>query len=105
VTARPKDGLSVIEHLIENHIPGCINGIHCVWEHLGDGKYNEISKREFIKNFPGNKVGFIDDSASEILKVQDVLTSYLFDPLGVNDHIEEIYYRLRSWNEIGHYFL
>lgn len=105
VTARQKSGLHVIEHLIEKHIPKCISGIHCVWEHKGKGAYHEISKREFIKNFPGNKLGFIDDSPSEILKVQDILPSYLFDPQGVNDGISAIHYRLRGWADVARYFL
>ncbi len=105
VTARQKSGLHVIEHLLNKHVPECISGIHCVSEHLGKNKYNEISKRSFIENFEGAKVAFIDDSAHEIKLVQDIIPVYLFDPLGMNDHDTSITHRIRNWEEIGNIFL
>ena len=105
VTARPKNTLDVIKYLIDRHIPNCISGIHCVWNHEGNGIFIGTSKRDFIEKFEGEKAGFIDDSATEILEMQDILPSYLFDPLGLNNSIIEIRNRVRSWEEIGNTFL
>lgn len=105
VTAKQKSGLPAIEYLLNKHVPNCITGIHCVWEYQENGVYKEFSKRDFILNFEGEKVAFIDDSPKEILKTQDIVPSYLFDPSGVNDHFIEIERRVKSWEEIGKIFL
>ena len=105
VTARQKSCLHVIEHLLREHVPGCISGIHCVWERMPSGEFKGIPKRDFIASFDGRKVAFIDDSPTEIVRMQDLIPSYLFDPAGLNDDNAEIKHRLRSWKEIGETFL
>lgn len=101
VTARQKSGLDVIQYLINEHIPGCIENIHCVWKHLPNGKFEEISKKYFILNYEGEKTGFFDDAPKEILPLQNFIKSYLFDPTGLHDSNKEIQNRVRSWKEIG----
>ncbi len=105
VTARQKTSRPVIEHLIERYIPGCIAGIHNVWEHHGDGRVTGVSKRDFIWSFQGPKVAFLDDSPGEILQLQDLLPCYLYDPKGIHDGDGRIQHRVRSWWEIGEVFL
>ncbi|QQR49962.1 hypothetical protein IPF86_02655 [Candidatus Nomurabacteria bacterium] len=105
VTAREKNGLAVIQHFLDTYIPNCVSEIHCVWEHAGNGIFNAHSKRDFIKNYSGKKVAFLDDSDYEILELQDIILSYLFDPLGTHDDNKKILHRVRSWEEIGKLFL
>lgn len=106
LTSREKGSLEVIQHLLNQHVPGCISNIQCLWEYLGDYKFKQVaSKKEFISNFTGPKTAFLDDSANEVLETQDTITSYLFDPHGANDHLNTIKNRVRSWREIGEIFL
>jgi hypothetical protein len=105
VTARQTACIPVIMYLLNKYIPHCISGIHCVWEHIGDGQFKGIPKRDFVANFNGEKIAFIDDSALEILDMQDMIPSYLFDPHGLNDMTPNIHHRVRSWQEIGDTFL
>mgnify|MGYP006367989375 CR=1 FL=1 len=106
VTSRQKVGLNVINYLIDKHIPGCIAHTHCVWEHIGDAKFNEImSKREFIKKISAKKAGFIDDSVHEIMKAEDVLPCFLFDPTNQHKNVPHIPNRVTDWEEIGKIFL
>ncbi|MFA6158221.1 MAG: hypothetical protein WCV82_04040 [Candidatus Paceibacterota bacterium] len=104
VTAREKVCQPVIKHVLDKHVPGCIAGIHCVWEYR-DGAYHGIQKRDFISSFKGEKVAFFDDSPKEILAVQDVIPSYLFDPRHLHDHMRDIQLRVRSWREISEILL
>lgn len=104
VTARQKCSLPAIEYLLDKYIPGCISGIHCVWDYV-DGKYQSVDKREFISNVPGEKIAFFDDSKGEILKMQETIPSYLFDPSGLHDSDQSINNRIRSWWEIGEMLL
>ncbi len=101
VTARQKTSINSIQYLIDKFIPDCIEEIHCVWEHLGNGEFKENSKRDFILNHKGEKIGFFDDSPKEILRLHDAIPSYLFDPTGLHDSNLEIENRIRSWKEIG----
>ncbi|HRH31243.1 MAG TPA: hypothetical protein PK950_01085 [Candidatus Paceibacterota bacterium] len=105
VTARQKSSLEVIEYLQTKHVPNCVIGIHCVWDHLGDYKFHGHSKRDFIANFQGEKVAFIDDSLSEILDMQDIVPSYLFDPRRIHINHPKVQHRVISWEEIGRAFL
>jgi hypothetical protein len=105
VTARNKEGLHVIEHITNKHIPGCVTGNHCVWGYEGGGKNIAIPKKDFIWRVEGRKVAFLDDTVKEILEMQDLVPSYLFDPTGVNNHIQGIHHRVRSWKEFGKLFL
>lgn len=106
VTARQKIGLPVINHLIDKHIPGCIAHTHCVWEYVGNGKFNEImSKRAFIKNISGKKAGFVDDSVHEVMKLEDILPCFLYDPTNQHKTVPHIPNRLHSWEQIGNTFL
>lgn len=105
VTARPSGSMEVMQYLVDKHVPGCISGFHCVWFQSEDRLFRGISKLEFIQKFTGDKVGFIDDSVKEILQLQAVIPSYLFDPSGLNDTAEGIERRVRSWEEIGKIFL
>lgn len=105
VTAKQKSGQPTIEHLLNKYVPNCITGIHCVWEYQENVGYKEFSKRDFILNFQGEKVAFIDDSPKEILRTQDIIPSYLFDPNSDNAHFVEIERRVRGWEEIGKIFL
>jgi hypothetical protein len=105
VTARQTVGLSVIQGLLDAHVPDCVSGVHCVWEHVGNKVLKERSKRDFIASFDGPKLAFVDDSVREIVKVQDILPSFLFDPHGFNDGVVGIRNRIRSWHKIGELFL
>lgn len=105
VTARQHTSIPVIRHLLDIYVPNCISGIHCVWKHVGNYEFEGISKKEFISNFVGEKVAFIDDSLNEIREMQDIIPSYLFDPHGHNDSVKNVQYRVRSWEEIGKIFL
>lgn len=106
VTARPRQALPVLQHLLEKYAPHCITGIHCVWNYLGNGVFEEVArKHEFIRDFKGDKVAFVDDSPKEILRTTEILPSYLFDPIGRYDSLNEIKLRVRSWNEITELFL
>lgn len=104
VTARQKVSMHVVKHVLDRHVPGCVTGIHCVWDRR-DGAYHAITKREFISGFEGEKVAFFDDTPREVLEVQDVVPSYLFDPHGLYDGMQEIRARVRSWREIGQILL
>lgn len=105
VTARQKSSLEVIQYLLTKHVPNCVSGIHCVWDHIGDYKFLSHSKKDFIAKFEGEKVAFIDDSLSEILEMQDVVPAYLFDP--AKRHIDHplVQHRVISWEEIRKVFL
>lgn len=105
VTARQKAGMHVIQYLLDKHIPGCITGIHCVWEHMGNGNYKEISKKDFVESVSGEKVAFIDDSPKEILKMQATIPSYLFDPDRLHEGLTQVDNRVYGWKEIGERFL
>lgn len=106
VTARQKVGLDVINYLTHKHIPGCITYTHCVWEHIGNGKFNKImSKREFVKNISGEKAGFIDDSVHEIMKMKDILPCFLYDPTDHHKSVLHIPNRVTSWEQIRNTFL
>lgn len=105
VTARQKAGIHVIQYLLDKYIPGCVTDIHCVYESIGNGKFNEVLKKDFIKSLTGEKVAFIDDSPKEIEDMQSTIPSYLFDPKRLHDNLTEIKNRVHSWNEIGEKFL
>ena len=105
VTARPRNAIAIIEYMNEKYIPNCISDIHCVWYQNETQEFRQISKREYIRNYDGEKIAFIDDSAVEIKLVQDIIPSYLFDPEGWNDHDQTIRNRVKSWHEIADLFL
>lgn len=106
VTARPKQALPVLKHLLEKHAPHCIAGIHCVWDYLGNGVFEEVARKaDFIRNFQGDKVAFIDDSPKEILRTQEILPSYLFDMTGRHDSLGDIKLRVKNWKEVTGLFL
>ena len=72
-TARQKDCERMIWYLLGKHIPGCIMG---------------------------EKVAFFDDSKREILDVQGVITSFLFDPNNIYADDIEVENRVTSWRHI-----
>lgn len=61
------------------------------------------SKLDFIINIEGEKIAFVDDSVSEVLKVSSVLTSYLFDLR--KENTDSGIKKVSSWLEIGNMFL
>ncbi len=101
VTARQKSSKSSIEFLLNKFIPGCIKDIHYVYEHIGNKKFKEVTKKEFIQGMEGNKKGFFDDSPHEVKEIQGIIPAYLFDPTGIHDNDVDIHNRVRSWKEIG----
>lgn len=105
VSAREKSSVSVIEHFLNKYMPGCISEIYCMYKYVGNGKFEGMSKREFIENYPGKKIAFLDDTPSEILDTQDIIPSYLFDPLGYHDGDTRILHRVKSPEEIEKLFL
>ncbi len=105
VTARELRGHPVLMRMVEKHMRGCITGVHCVWKHKGGKEFEERSKRDFIARFPGEKVGFIDDSPAEVLKATGIVPTYLFDPHDHHAHRTDIPQRVRTWDEIGELFL
>ncbi|MDB4984731.1 MAG: hypothetical protein JWM20_910 [Patescibacteria group bacterium] len=104
VTARQIGGIDVIKQVLDRHVPNCIEDIHCVWRYQ-DGDFKAVSKREFIESIDGEKVGFLDDSPSEVEQIQDIVPSWLFDPTGKHDSNTKIKNRVRSWREIKGLFL
>ncbi|MBP9714913.1 MAG: hypothetical protein KBD52_00255 [Candidatus Pacebacteria bacterium] len=105
LTARQAGNSDMTWNLINKHILGCISGIHFVHTKNPNGKgFSKFSKVEFVKLFPGEKAGFVDDSANEVIQMEDTIPSYLFDPFGFNDHVS-VQNRLRTWKEIGDTFL
>ena len=105
VTARQKSSSHVVQFLHEKHIPGINKGTHHVWEHLPNNVFKSVFKEEFIKNFKGRKIAFIDDAPKEIVPIQNILRSILFDPNGVHTHRDDINERVSSWYEIGNRLL
>ncbi len=101
VTARQRNSLHVIEHLLNKHIPDCISGIHCVWDTNAQGEFIDHSKKDFMEKVPGEKIAFFDDSPKEILKTQSIIPSYLFDPNRLHGQLTDIRNRVHSWKEIG----
>jgi hypothetical protein len=102
VTARQLASRLVVEKLCQRFFGQHISGTHFVWD--GDGKFQawvERSKKDFISGFDGSKMAFIDDNPGEIQKVQEVLTSYLFDPAGFHHQVPGINFRVSSWREIA----
>ena len=105
VTARQKTSLPVVKHMLDTYVPNCISGVHCVWEHLGEKRWKEVSKKQFIEQFPGPKVAFIDDSPKEILRMEGIISTYLFDRHGMHSNASGITNIVRTWHEIGKVFL
>ncbi|MEI6022364.1 MAG: hypothetical protein WCQ32_00795 [bacterium] len=104
VTARQKVGVHVVQYLLDTHIPGCIDDIHCVWDYIEGKGFFEISKKDFIKNTQGDNIGFFDDSLNEVMKVKNTIPSYLFDPMDLYADVQGVT-RIRSWQQIGHLYL
>lgn len=77
-----------------------MKGVHCGWEFI-DGEYVHFPKLDFMMSVPGKKIAFFDDSPREIIKAQDNIPSYLFDPTGRYANMNEIKNRVESWREIG----
>lgn len=101
VTARVLSGRSVAEKLCLKFFGDAISGMHFVWSN-GESKTRvERSKKDFIANFSGHKVAFFDDNPGEIRKVQGVIPSFLFDPLGIHKEERDIPHVVRSWSEIA----
>lgn len=101
-TARQKRGEGVIRHVIDKHIPGCVAGIHCVWNLIAPGVYNERPKKNFIVGgLTGDTVAFVDDLPKEVIAVQDHVQSFLFDPFNLHQNNENVINRVRNWNQLG----
>ncbi|MEI7451637.1 MAG: HAD family hydrolase [Candidatus Falkowbacteria bacterium] len=99
VTARPKNSLDTTKFLLEKHVSGCIRGICCVFEFVG-GEISSWSKHDFVKDMPGRKILFIDDSKSEIVKMGDIVPSLLFDPFSSYINDRDAISRISAWKEI-----
>lgn len=104
VTARQKPGINVIQHLLDEYIPGCISHIHCAWEHHPVKGFIETSKRDFILSVNGENIAFFDDSLNEIKKTADIIPSYLFDEMNIHEN-SGIENRINHWERIGEMFL
>ena len=106
VTARLKISHNTVSYLLDKYVPGCISQIHYVWERNEKGEVvRHIPKKEFLKNFVGEKIAFFDDSPEEILETQHILPSYLFDPENIHTNVIGIRNRVLSWKQIGEIFL
>jgi phosphoglycolate phosphatase-like HAD superfamily hydrolase len=104
VTARQKSTKIAVDHLVDKYFPHSFSGMHFVWDHtrvLNPGK----PKRDFIADFEGESVAFIDDSPTEIEKTQDLIPSYLLDRHGFHEDKTHIERRVRNWSEIANIFL
>lgn len=89
-TARNTGTIPVIEDFIARHVPGCISGIHCVYTRVAPEQFIGVPKRDFIASLPGTNKAFIDNSVKEILRVHDIIDSYLFDPEENHSDVTEI---------------
>jgi FMN phosphatase YigB (HAD superfamily) len=104
VTARQLSTKVSVDHLLETHFPNCFSGVHFVRHHDGE-KYVGKPKRDFISEFLGEKIAFVDDSPTEIEKTQDLIPSYLLDCHGFHEDKTHIERRVRNWSEIANIFL
>ena len=103
VTQSQKTEKVFIQEIVNKYFSNCFSGIHCVWEYVYGSGYLGNSKLDFIKNIEGEKIAFVDDSVSEILKVQPFIDSYLFDPK--KENFDSNIKKVLSWLEIGNMFL
>jgi hypothetical protein len=85
-------------------MPGCIADIHMVWDFV-DGEYVAHPKKDFVKNVPGENIAFFDDTPREIIDMQDIIPSYLFDPTGKHETLTDIKLRVDSWKKIGELYI
>lgn len=104
VTSRQKFGRSVVERVLDRHVPGCIADIHMVWDFV-DGEYVAHPKKDFVKNVPGENIAFFDDTPDEIINMQGIIPSYLFDPTGKHETLTDIKLRVDSWKKIGELYI
>ncbi len=105
VTARPVSCRHVVQHLVNTYIPNCIHDMHFVWKYLPEQGFVDHPKRKFMEGIQKKPVGFLDDSVTEILKVQDFVPSYLFDPHHLHDAVLGINNRVHSLYEFGDIYL
>ncbi len=103
VTARQSASMPTIKFLVDRHIKGCIDGIHCV-NKKEKGIYMPVQKTEYVARHVGNKIAFIDDNPREIYAMQSIIPSYLFDPNHLHSDITDVE-KVFSWDEIGKKFL
>lgn len=89
VTSRQGKEKNHIKKILKNQgVLDLFEYVHCVynWE---NNKFISQPKAEFIKSIPGVKIGFLDDSLSEVTKsIGSVLCPLLFDPHG--KHTKEV---------------
>lgn len=102
VTARDKQGLTLIGDTLDMLYPEAFTGIHCVYHNHRDGKYTKEPKHAFMERFHrDHRIGFIDDHPQEIKDASHAVTSYLFDPNHWHDNESDITHRVHSWAEIA----
>lgn len=87
VTNRQEEGVSVVEYLLNKHLPNCFHGIHFVHSGLSVA----LKKPEFISGFnaPSKKLCFFDDHIKEVETVDQHLPSFLFNPFLYHNYLEE----------------
>jgi hypothetical protein len=109
VTARQKGGDSIVQYLLDSHIPNCVSEIHYVWHVAPEGQYEEITKKDFIisQGMFGEGVAFFDDSLKEVEAVRKAvefvggsLVSYHFDPYDIHTGGDKER-KVKNWKQIG----
>lgn len=58
-----------------------------------------------MKSVPGNNIAFFDDTPDEIINMQGIIPSYLFDPTGKHETLTDIKLRVDSWKKIGELYI
>lgn len=96
VTNRQAEGRSVVEYLLNKHLPQCFHSIHFVHSN----SQVVLKKSEFINQFQSElpKIGFFDDHIKEVETVGEHVPSFLFNPFGYHDY--PVKKTVKSWEEV-----
>lgn len=98
-TARQNTSMAVVKMLLEKFFPACVQDVHCVWTHLGNGAFNGVSKKEFIQKL-GRPFAYVDDNPKETCEIHGSTDHVLlFDPNMYHCNVTDSR-RVTSWREI-----
>lgn len=104
LTARQFTGFDVIKYMIDTHLGGAMQHIHCVSRVDPDGKTKIVTKREYVDSIDGYKIAFFDDSLHEVNDMRGAVPSFLFDPHNYHPEIDPKR-KTTDWIQIGDMYL
>lgn len=102
-TKRSNLSTHLVNKVLNKHIPDCIESVYYATKYIDGIGHLYQTKRDFILGLNGESVGFVDDSPFEIEEMKNAVPSFLFDPR--DKHLSRQMDKMRSWEEIGNYFL